>query len=1498
MEVNLNYLGQHKDLQRADGLFRLVNQMAGETRQGGGSADFGRETPRFSLFEVSAVVVGGCLRFVFSFSASMKHQERVHDWVQSCKQTLQSFTIQLPTLKPRLTIGDVPLMAMSYKELSVLEMQKLPRYGICSIEEVEDIYPCSKMQQGVLLSQARDPLLYAVSGTWEVQAAPGVPEPDLQPLVNAWDTVVDHHAMLRTVFATGLSRRHPFSHIVLKKYTPAPVLLQCTRDEDILATLDAQTRPDYRTTRPPHRFTLCQSKSGKIVCKLELSHAAMDGSSISLLLRDLQLAYAGTLNATRKPLFKHYIEHLQSLSASKGIDHWCKYLSDLQPCHLPSDVSTTQGRKRLSSMRLAFDQFPELQSFCADNDITVANAFNAAWALTLAHFCDAEEVCFSYTASLRDTPVPEIESVIGPVMNLLLCRLKIASRNSLDILRQIQDDYMDNYPHKDVSLIDIQHAMKTSRISLFNTGVSYRKLTPTGDPESSHPIEFKGVGLIHDPAEVSVYINVEATDSDAQVELNYWNNWLSDAQAQNVADVFLQCLSDITAAPATAFGKGASPQDIDQICRWNAESEMPQPTLSIHAEIEAQAMRMPHNIAIATEQQELSYAELEDLSSRLAGYLLNLGVLPGTTVPMSFEQTQSLWAIISILAIWKVGGRCLPLPSSALHKELEAWMLAADLQVALTCPNGSVVLEEVAPYVIPVTEDLLASLETDTRTSQLAQLTDTAFVVSSKDSATGLVLDHRAIASSCQSFADSVGLDVGTRMLQSSHPSSYEFLLQVFTTLARGGCVCIPCKVNLDDVSNIALNLKVTTIAMDSGVASHVNLVETPFLQRAIITGASMALMTDGKRLQHATTHTLYGTAECSPACLRLSTSDRILMERMAGTKAWIVDPSDHNTLAPVGATGELLVESPGMTQGQLTDAAGSDSFIDAAAWFSLMTSKGGSTAHRAFKTGILAQYGDGGSLIYRGTTGEPVPSEPLQGDTAPQPSTALSNVDYWRKYLSEAEPCLFPPLSDDSDHFDKTSLARLVIEDVEDLRETCQTHNISPSAVLQLTWGVVLRCFTGVVDICYGFSDSDQKEPLPLCFSLKDNHDLIEALEETQAALEEGESHRMLLSEVIRTCTKVESELFNTVLHINDRKTSSSMRSSHRRGNGKDTYAVRVQVELSKRTCVVEFLFLHEALPGTYADGLASCFEHVLRQVIGLMACQSTISDINFFDEYTGGLVSDWNRNLPAPCERCVHELIAEQTRRLPASAQAVCAWDGSFTYTELDSLATRLSKYIQRLGVGPEVFVALCFNKSAWAIVAQLAVLKAGGAFASLDPAHPQSRLRGLVADLGATIILTSSTCLDKVCSLGAQPFVVSQSSIDQLPAVPHCLATQQVSPPNAAYAIFTSGTTGMPKATVIQHTALSTTSLHLAKILGLDTTTRALQFSSYTFDVSVLDIHGTLINGGCVCVPSDHERLNDVAGAIRRMRVTHLNGTPGIANMLDPKAIPSLVTMPQRA
>ena len=93
-----------------------------------------------------------------------------------------------------------------------------------------------------------------------------------------------------------------------------------------------------------------------------------------------------------------------------------------------------------------------------------------------------------------------------------------------------------------------------------------------------------------------------------------------------------------------------------------------------------------------------------------------------------------------------------------------------------------------------------------------------------------------------------------------------------------------------------------------------------------------------------------------------------------------------------------------------------------------------------------------------------------------------------------------------------------------------------------------------------------------------------------------------------------------------------------------------------------------------------------------------------------------------------CAHDIITEQAIRQP-SAPAVSAWDGSLDYSELIALSNQFALKLQSLGVGPNVFVACLFDKSMWAVVAQLSVMRAGGAFVSLDPTHAEERLRTLV-------------------------------------------------------------------------------------------------------------------------------------------------------------------------
>jgi len=144
------------------------------------------------------------------------------------------------------------------------------------------------------------------------------------------------------------------------------------------------------------------------------------------------------------------------------------------------------------------------------------------------------------------------------------------------------------------------------------------------------------------------------------------------------------------------------------------------------------------------------------------------------------------------------------------------------------------------------------------------------------------------------------------------------------------------------------------------------------------------------------------------------------------------------------------------------------------------------------------------------------------------------------------------------------------------------------------------------------------------------------------------------------------------------------------------------------------------------------------------------------------------------------------------------------------------------------------------------------------------------------------------EKLLTTAKNTLVIDQAYIESLIDMP---LSSTVKPNNPAYIIFTSGTTGLPKGTIIEHAAFCTSATEHARAMNMRSDSRVFQFASHTFDASVMEILSTLIAGGCVCVPSDLERMDNIPGAINRMGVTWTLLTPSVANTLSPKSVPSL-------
>ncbi|ESZ98619.1 nonribosomal peptide synthetase [Sclerotinia borealis F-4128] len=257
---------------------------------------------------------------------------------------------------------------------------------------------------------------------------------------------------------------------------------------------------------------------------------------------------------------------------------------------------------------------------------------------------------------------------------------------------------------------------------------------------------------------------------------------------------------------------------------------------------------------------------------------------------------------------------------------------------------------------------------------------------------------------------------------------------------------------------------------------------------------------------------------------------------------------------------------------------------------------------------------------------------------------------------------------------------------------------------------------------------------------------------------------------------------------------------------------------------------------------------------------------------------------------QSCVHEVIRQKSQNRE-SELAVTSWDGELTYAQLHSISDRLAYLLQSAGVRPEVKIALIFEKSLWAVVAMIAVMKAGGAFVPMSLDHPKDRIRKLLKQIGGTVMLCSENLFASFDGLADQTFAVGRSILEKQP---EGLLCTDVQPNNSIYVIFTSGSTGEPKGCVIEHATCCTTIRHLSHFSQMDSQSRCLQLSAYSFDGMVFEILATLSVGGVVCIPSDDEKMNNITSAINRMQVNTAFMTTAFGRLILPESVPTLKTL----
>ncbi|KAK2598655.1 hypothetical protein N8I77_012050 [Diaporthe amygdali] len=302
----------------------------------------------------------------------------------------------------------------------------------------------------------------------------------------------------------------------------------------------------------------------------------------------------------------------------------------------------------------------------------------------------------------------------------------------------------------------------------------------------------------------------------------------------------------------------------------------------------------------------------------------------------------------------------------------------------------------------------------------------------------------------------------------------------------------------------------------------------------------------------------------------------------------------------------------------------------------------------------------------------------------------------------------------------------------------------------------------------------------------------------------------------------------------------------------------------------------------------------HIVNQLCNDSSEGRRIADLSLAAPEDVEEMHKWNGAVPEPMKALVHELFHAQAQEQP-DAEALVSWEGVLTFKELDDLSTRLAGHLwESCGLRPGMRVPLIFEKSMWAVVAMMAVLKVGAANVALNPAQPPETLRSLVSDVDADFVLCSEKNISLTQSNFTSFFCVGPSICNHDVLVGKNDAQGSITPENLAFLLFTSGSTGKPKAIMIDHCAFSSSMRGHGETLCYNKGGRNLQFTAYTSDVSIGEIFTSLTRGATVCIPSDEERMNDLAGAMERMRVDWAFLTPSVASLLNPDHVPSLRTL----
>ena len=977
--ITFNYLGQFDGSFAMDegALFVPAGERAGD--------DQSPDAPLANWLALNGRIYGGELRIDWSFSGERFETTSIQRLADAYRDELLALIAHCRVAEGQgLTPSDFPLARLDQARLDQLPLAPC---------EVEDLYPLSPMQQGMLFHS----LYQQEAGDYINQLRVDIDGLHPESFRAAWQAALDEHDVLRSGFLWQGAFETPLQ--VVRKRVEVPFsVLDWRGREDLAAALDELAAGEGRlgfdlSEAPLLRLVLVRTDEERYHLIYTNHHILMDGWSNSQLLGEVLQRYRGETPPRSGGRYRDYIAWLQRQDAALAEAFWLPRLRQLdEPTRLGQSIAQARQRGKGYAERLREldgEQTRRLAELAREQKITVNTLVQAAWLMLLQRYTGQDSVAFGATVAGRPAELNGIEEQIGLFINTLpVIATPLPQQSLASWLQAVQGENLALREFEHTPLYDIQRWAGQGGEALFDNILVFENypVSQMLQQQASQGLAFGAVGN-HEQTNYPLTLSV-SLGQRLELQFAYDREHFDDASVARLDRHLTHLLAQMVERPASTclaeFQLLEAAERRQAIFDWGRNPGRYPDERSVEQLFASRAAMEPERVALLFEERQLSYGELNAQANRLAHRLIELGVGPDVLVGIAVER--GLEMIVSLLAVLKAGGAYVPLDPEYPQERL-GYMIE-DSGIALLLSQSHLLqrlpaASGIACLALDQARDWQDRPASDPQLRAHPQnLAYVMFTSGSTGRPKGVGISRESLSRHTHVSLEFFGIGPDDRVLQFSTFNFDGFVEQLYPPLACGASVVLRGTEIWDSETlyREIVERRITTVDLTT---AYWNMLAKDFANQGVRDyGALRQVHAGGEAmppeslvawkaagLEHVRLLNTYGPTEATVTVTTLDCAPYVdgskaipatmpIGKVLPGRAIYLLD--DAGQPAPVGAVGELVIGAELLARGyfkrpDLTAARFIPDPFD---------EQGGG---RLYRTGDLARYGADGVIEYVG---------------------------------------------------------------------------------------------------------------------------------------------------------------------------------------------------------------------------------------------------------------------------------------------------------------------------------------------------------------------------------------------------------------------------------------------------------------------------------------------------------------------------------------------------